>query len=88
MIRAASFGGLVHKMNFLVVSGAPNDVVVGVSLFEELQTCIDLGQWHVELTVRMETMRLNIDMDEDHKVVGLATDSEDFMSGLGAVPDD
>ena len=83
-----SFGEPVSKMDFLVVTGTPHDVIVGMPSFEELQTCIDLGQQHIQVTVGAETIGISLEMDEDCKKPGSGIDSEDFTSDSGAVPSD
>ena len=37
-----SFGSLVSKMDFLVVAGAPFDLIIGLPSLEKIQACIDL----------------------------------------------
>ena len=83
-----SSGGLVSKMDILVVTGTPFDVIVGMPSLEELQTCIDRGPQHVQVTVGAETIRLGLEMEEDREKPGSGTDSEDFTSDSGAVPAD
>ena len=83
-----SFGGLVNKMDFLVVTRTPYDVMVGMPSLEELETFIALGQQNVHVTVGSEKIRLSLEMDEDHKMQVFATDSEDFTSDSGVVPID
>lgn len=83
-----SFGGLVSKMDFLVVSGAPYDVIIGLPSLEELQTCMDLGQQHVEVTVDDQKARLGLEMDDGRKLVDSSTESEDFTSDSDAIPED
>ena len=70
-------------MDFLFVSGTHYDLILRVSTLEELQTCIDLGQNHLELTVGSETIWVSLEMFDDRKEVGSATDGEDFTSDSG-----
>ena len=73
----------MSKMDFLVDTGTPYDVIVGIPSLEELQICIDLGQQHVQVSLGAETIRLSLEVDEDCKKPGSGTDSKDFTSDPG-----
>ena len=81
-----SFGNLVSKMDFLVVNGAPYDVIIGLPALEEIQACIDLGRQHVQVTVNNRKTRLGLEMDNGPREDESSTDSEDFTSDSPAGP--
>ena len=75
-------------MDFLVVSGAPYDVIIGLLALEEIQACIDLGQQNVEVTVNNQKARFGLEMDSELREDDCSTDSEDFSSDSAAGPAD
>ena len=83
-----SFGSLVSKTDFLVVSGAPYDIIIGLPALEEIQACIDLGQQHVEVTANNKKARLGLEMDSGPREDDSSTDSEDLTSDSAAGPAD
>ena len=73
-------------MDFLVVSGAPYDVIIGLPALEEIQEFIDLGQQHVEVTVNNQKARLGLEIYIGLREDDSSTDSENFISDSAAGP--
>ena len=78
-----SFNGTITSINFLIVAGAPVDILIRYPTLEELQACIDLGHQSVKMVIGNKTVKKSLEFDQLSPIVaGLETDSEDFTSDV------